>query len=163
MRELAHILLHEPGSLAPGERELIATYVSAQNDCYFCQTSHGAAAASHLGNDDVIQQVKTDFQSAEISPKLKALLAIAGKVQSGGKNVTSDDIAYAAARAQPTSRFTTRCSSPPPSVCTTATSTAWEHGSRVTRRCTRKWVNILPNTAIESLRASPAESRRGHP
>ena len=44
MRELAHLLLHEPNSLTPGERELIATYVSSQNDCYFCQTSHGAAA-----------------------------------------------------------------------------------------------------------------------
>ncbi len=95
MRELAHILLHEPGSLTPGERELIATYVSSRNDCYFCQTSHGAAAAAHLGDDVVIQQVKADFQTAEISPKLKALLAIAGKVQSGGKNVTNDDIANA--------------------------------------------------------------------
>ena len=26
MRQLAHILLHEPSSLSPGERELIATY-----------------------------------------------------------------------------------------------------------------------------------------
>lgn len=43
MRELAHLLLHEPNSLTPGERELIATYVSTRNDCYFCQTSHGAA------------------------------------------------------------------------------------------------------------------------
>ena len=45
MRELAHVLLHEPNSLTPGERELIAAYVSSQNDCYFCQASHGAAAA----------------------------------------------------------------------------------------------------------------------
>ncbi len=45
MRELAHILLHEPGTLAPGERELIAAYVSSRNDCHFCQASHGAAAA----------------------------------------------------------------------------------------------------------------------
>jgi uncharacterized peroxidase-related enzyme len=95
MRELAHILLHEPSSLTPGERELIATYVSSQNDCYFCQTSHGAAAASHLGGDEVVKQVKTDFQSAPVTPKLKALLAIAGKVQRGGKNVTSEDVAHA--------------------------------------------------------------------
>jgi len=95
MRELAHILLHEPGSLTPGERELIATYVSSQNDCYFCQTSHGAAAACHLNSQETVKQVKTDFQSATISPKLKALLAIAGKVQRGGKNVTSADIAEA--------------------------------------------------------------------
>ena len=64
MRELAHVLLHEPNSLAPGERELIATYVSSQNDCYFCQTSHGAAASCHLGGDDVVRRVKTDFESA---------------------------------------------------------------------------------------------------
>ena len=92
MRELAHVLLHEPNSLTPGERELIATYVSSQNDCYFCQTSHGAAAACHLGGDDVVRRVKTDFESAPISPKLKALLAIAGKVQRDGKLVTAEDI-----------------------------------------------------------------------
>jgi uncharacterized peroxidase-related enzyme len=95
MRELAHVLLHEPSSLTPGERELIATYVSSQNNCYFCQTSHGAAAASHLGGNEVVKQVKTDFQNASVSPKLKALLAIAGKVQLGGKNVTSEDVANA--------------------------------------------------------------------
>jgi uncharacterized peroxidase-related enzyme len=92
MRELAHVLLHEPNSLAPGERELIATYVSSQNDCYFCQTSHGAAAACHLGGDDVVRRVKADFESAPISPKLKALLAIAGKVQRDGKLVTDEDV-----------------------------------------------------------------------
>jgi uncharacterized peroxidase-related enzyme len=95
MRELAHILLHEPGSLTPGERELIATYVSSQNDCYFCQTSHGAAAASHLGGDQIVSQVKADFQSASITPKLKALIAVAGKVQQGGKRVLPEDVDHA--------------------------------------------------------------------
>ena len=92
MRELAHVLLHESNSLTPGERELIATYVSSQNDCYFCQTSHGAAASCHLAGDDVVQRVKTDFENAPIAPKLKALLAIAGKVQRDGKLVTAEDI-----------------------------------------------------------------------
>lgn len=92
MRALAHVLLHEPNSLTPGERELIATYVSSQNDCYFCQTSHGAAASCHLAGDDVVQRVKTDFENAPIAPKLKALLAIAGKVQRNGKLVTAEDI-----------------------------------------------------------------------
>ncbi|HEV2322452.1 MAG TPA: peroxidase-related enzyme [Terracidiphilus sp.] len=92
MRELAHVLLHEPNSLTPGERELIAAYVSSQNDCYFCQASHGAAAASHLGGDDAVQRVKADFESASVSSKLKALLAIAGKVQRDGKLVTAEDV-----------------------------------------------------------------------
>ncbi len=92
MRELAHVLLHEHNSLTPGERELIATYVSSQNDCYFCQTSHGAAAACHLGGDEVVRLVKADYESAPVSPKLKALLAIAGKVQCDGKLVTAEDV-----------------------------------------------------------------------
>jgi uncharacterized peroxidase-related enzyme len=96
MRELAHILLHGPGTLSPGERELIATYVSSRNDCYFCQTSHGAAAAAHMGKDwGLVEQVKRDFAHAEVSEKLKALLTIAGKVQQGGKHVTTEDITRA--------------------------------------------------------------------
>ncbi len=92
MRELAHVLLHEPNSLTPAERELIATYVSSRNDCHFCQSSHGAAAACHLGDAAVVEQVKTDFFSALVSAKLKALLAIAGKVQQDGKLVTASDV-----------------------------------------------------------------------
>ena len=91
MRELAHVLLHEPNSLSPGERELIATYVSSRNNCHFCQSSHAAAAACHLGDEAIVKQVKTDFQSAPISDKLKSLLVIAGKVQQDGKLVTRAD------------------------------------------------------------------------
>jgi uncharacterized peroxidase-related enzyme len=92
MRELAHVLLHESNSLSQGERELIATYVSSLNDCYFCQTSHGAAAACHLGNSETVKHFKTDFTQAPVSEKLKALLVIAGKFQRGGKNVTETDV-----------------------------------------------------------------------
>ncbi len=95
MRELAHILLHEPGSLTPGERELIAAFVSSRNKTYFCEASHGAAAASHLGNAATVEQVKADFLSAPVSDKLKALLAIAGKVQQDGKLVTAAEVADA--------------------------------------------------------------------
>ena len=54
LNELAEILLRGPSSLSRGERELIATYVSSQNDCYFCQTIHGAVAAHHLQGDDAL-------------------------------------------------------------------------------------------------------------
>jgi alkylhydroperoxidase/carboxymuconolactone decarboxylase family protein YurZ len=43
----------------------------------------------------VVKQVKADFQNAPITPKLKALLSIAGKVRHGGKNVTGEDVASA--------------------------------------------------------------------
>jgi len=93
MRELAHVLLHGPSTLTGGERELIATYVSSENDCYFCQSSHGAAAAAHLGKDAaLVDQVKRDFLQSPISGKLKALLVIAGQVQQGGKHVTAESV-----------------------------------------------------------------------
>ena len=94
--ELAEVLLRSPNTLTSAEREMIATYVSSQNDCKFCQFSHGAAAAEHLGgNYDLIDRLKLNFEAAEVSDKLKALLAIAGKVQQGGKQVTSEHITRA--------------------------------------------------------------------
>jgi uncharacterized peroxidase-related enzyme len=93
LNELVDVLLRGPHPLSSGERELIGAYVSSENDCTYCQTIHGAIAAHHLGGDEeLVRSVKRDFQHAAISEKLKALLAIAGKVQLGGKHVTSEDV-----------------------------------------------------------------------
>ena len=78
LNELAEILLHQPNSLPAGDRELIATYVSYLNDCYFCQTAHGAIAAAHLNdNEELVKRVK---------------------VQKGGKHVTAEDVEEARAQ-----------------------------------------------------------------
>jgi uncharacterized peroxidase-related enzyme len=99
MSELAEILMRGPSSLTLAERELIGTYVSAQNDCHYCQNIHGAVAAHYLGateeQENLVSQIKCDPDSAPISAKLKALLNIAGRVQQGGKQVTTEDIAEA--------------------------------------------------------------------
>ena len=96
LNQLVNILLRGESTLSRGEREMIATHVSWRNDCFFCQTIHGAVAAAQLGHDEVlVQKVKTDWAEAEISAKLKALLNIAGKVQLGGKHVGAEDIAAA--------------------------------------------------------------------
>src|SRR5580692_3011672 len=98
INELVNVLLRGESTLTPGEREMIATHVSWRNDCFFCQTIHGAVAAAQLGHDEqLVQTVKTDWASADIFPKLKALLNIAGKVQQGGKHVTEDEVAAARA------------------------------------------------------------------
>lgn len=96
LNDLVEVLLRAPNSLSPGERELIATYVSYLNDCHYCQSIHGAIAAAHLdGDEELVRRIKADFRHADISEKLKALLVIAGKVQRGGKHVTAEDVAYA--------------------------------------------------------------------
>ena len=96
LNELVDVLLRGPHPLTPGERELIATFVSAQNDCRYCQTIHGAIAAHHLGGDEaLVAAVKVDPFATGISDKMKALLVIAGKTAGGGKLVTADDVARA--------------------------------------------------------------------
>lgn len=52
INELINILLRNESTLTPGEREMIATHVSWCNDCFFCQTIHGAVAAAQLGNNE---------------------------------------------------------------------------------------------------------------
>lgn len=101
LRELAEVLLRDDNTLTRAERETIAAFVSYRNQCRFCQLSHSAAAAEHMGGEEahyaLVDSVKADFASAGVSPKLKALLKIAGKVQVDGKHVTSEDIAAARA------------------------------------------------------------------
>jgi uncharacterized peroxidase-related enzyme len=94
--DLAQVLLRGESPLTEAERELIAAYVSNRNDCQFCMNSH-AAAARHLfkDNKEVVDVVLQDYESAPISPRIKALLNIAGKVQENGKHVLEADVARA--------------------------------------------------------------------
>ncbi len=93
------LLFSENNTLSRGERELIATYVSSENDCAFCQRIHGAIASQHLGDADwsLVRQVKENLETAPISEKLRALLRIAGSVQKGGKHVTTEQVETARA------------------------------------------------------------------
>jgi uncharacterized peroxidase-related enzyme len=91
--ELAEVLLRGESPLSQADRELIAAYVSYRNDCLFCMNSHAAAARCLYGEDDTtVDDVLKDMQQANISPKMKALLNIAGKVQILGKEVKAEDI-----------------------------------------------------------------------
>ncbi|HLA52421.1 MAG TPA: carboxymuconolactone decarboxylase family protein [Flavitalea sp.] len=97
LNELAEVLLRdEDNSLSKGERELIGTYVSYLNDCFFCQNVHGAMAGYYMDCDLAeIDAIKKDFVSADLSEKMKSLLAIAAAVQKGGQFVTTGMIGRA--------------------------------------------------------------------
>jgi uncharacterized peroxidase-related enzyme len=94
LNQLAEILLrNEDNSLTRGERELIGTYVSHLNDCFFCQNVHGGIAQHYMSCDlDFIEKIKANFENSPISDKMKALLSIAASVQKGGKNVQFSQI-----------------------------------------------------------------------
>lgn len=98
LSELAEVLLRGPSSLSRGERELIASYVSSLNECEFCTSSHAAFAAAQLPEGiALVEQVRADLESAPVSPKLKALLRVAGAVQRSGRDVRPEDVAAARA------------------------------------------------------------------
>lgn len=93
LNELVEALLRTDEGLSAWERELIATYVSSQNGCYFCETVHGSVVTALLGgNESLVDEVKSDYTEADISEKLRALLAIAGSVQESGLAVTPEQI-----------------------------------------------------------------------
>lgn len=97
IRELTQVLLRGPSTLTEAERELIATLVSHRNDCRFCTTAHTAAANCLLGENETAARVKHDISGAPVSEKMKALLGIAGQVQQGGRNVTTELVEQAKA------------------------------------------------------------------
>jgi uncharacterized peroxidase-related enzyme len=98
LSELTEVLLRGPGTLARGERELIAAYVSALNDCRYCSSSHSACAAAQLpGGMALVEQVRAGPASAPVSAKLKALLTIASAVAHSGHAVTAEHVADARA------------------------------------------------------------------
>lgn len=98
INQLVQVLLQDEHPLTPGEREMIATYVSSLNRCKYCSSIHGAIAKAHLGEDaPLVDRVTADPDTAPITPKLRALLRIAERVQQGGRSVTDEDVASARA------------------------------------------------------------------
>src|SRR5258707_12625174 len=90
LSDLAEVLLRGPSTLTRGERELIAAYISALNDCRYCASSHSACAAAQLPEGmELVAQVRADPATAAVSAKLKALLQIASAVRHGGRAGTA--------------------------------------------------------------------------
>jgi uncharacterized peroxidase-related enzyme len=103
LRGLAdELLVHDfPGAtISRVEREMIATAVSAANDCFFCMDSHAAhatallegSAAAELGQ--LLDRIKVG-SSEGLDGKMQALLEIAKTVRREPRELTADDVAAA--------------------------------------------------------------------
>jgi uncharacterized peroxidase-related enzyme len=103
LRGLADELLVKefPGaSLTRAERELIATAISAANECFYCMDSHGAFASElareggATSTEASVEDVKAGDLSA-LSEKTRALIDIAYVVQRRARDLTRADVARA--------------------------------------------------------------------
>lgn len=70
------------------ERELIATYVSALNQCSFCHGVHAHVARIYGVNEDLIDAMATDIETAPIDVNLKPLLQLAKVLTEAPAKVT---------------------------------------------------------------------------
>ncbi len=103
LRGLADELLvhdHPGATISRAEREMLATAVSAANDCFYCMDSHGAFASALLqrnGAGDmvpVVDDIKRG-SSEGLDAKMQALLHIARTVQRQPLDLTATDVAEA--------------------------------------------------------------------
>lgn len=99
LRGLADQLLVNPfpgATISRGQREMLATAVSAANDCFFCMDSHAAHATAvleHEGGTEAIPLLETlKVGSSEgFDPKMQALLHIARTVRANARQLTVHD------------------------------------------------------------------------
>jgi uncharacterized peroxidase-related enzyme len=105
LRGLADELLVNdfPGAtISRAEREMLATGVSAGNNCYFCMDSHAAHAAAVLeltgdhGSLPLVDAI-TRGSVEGLSEKMRALVHIAETVRRRALDLTGDDVAAAQA------------------------------------------------------------------
>jgi uncharacterized peroxidase-related enzyme len=103
LRGLADELLAKdyPGAtLTRAERELIATAVSAGNECFYCMDTHAAFASELLrrahtpASEALVDGVKAGDVS-NLSDKMRALLDVAHTVRHRSRDLTRDQIARA--------------------------------------------------------------------
>jgi len=73
-------ILRSDGELSVGERELIATYVSALNACTFCAGAHRAYAEVFGIDGALIDALIADLESAPVDERLRPVLAYVAKL-----------------------------------------------------------------------------------
>ena len=87
------LLMRGPSGLSRAEREAIVVVVSAENRCLYCTVAHGAALRI-LGKDPILaDQIAANWRTADLSPRLRAILTFASRVNETGFAATNEEIA----------------------------------------------------------------------
>jgi uncharacterized peroxidase-related enzyme len=93
MMGLAENLLFIDGSLTRRHKEMIATWVSAANECPYCADSHGYFLRTLGASADQLEAVQSRHtQSVDLAPQERALLGFADKVTRASHAVSRTDI-----------------------------------------------------------------------
>ena len=83
----------ETPGLSKADRELIVVATSAGNDCLYCVVAHGAVARIRTRDPYLADQVAVDWRKAPLSPRMRAVLAVATRLAAEPAAVGADDLA----------------------------------------------------------------------
>jgi uncharacterized peroxidase-related enzyme len=78
--------------LSKAEREMIAVAVSAQNHCFYCLTSHGAALRLRTKDAVVSDQIAANYRTAHLTPRQRAMLDFAYKITTNSATCGDEDV-----------------------------------------------------------------------
>jgi uncharacterized peroxidase-related enzyme len=70
----------DDSELSIGERELIATHVSALNNCHYCFVAHGRYAMAFGIDESVLGEMSGDTAHPSLRPQMTAALAYVEKL-----------------------------------------------------------------------------------
>lgn len=88
---LSHTLMHKPGPLSAGLRELLAAYTSSLNNCEFCMKAHAAVAAQLLDDAPLVWSVIVNLETSALAEKEKALFRFVKKITLEPSSIAATD------------------------------------------------------------------------
>jgi uncharacterized peroxidase-related enzyme len=93
LRPYGERLMRGPSPLTPGERELIAAFVSSVNTCRFCFGAHSRVARAFGVDEAVIAALIDDIELAAVDARLKPILRYVRKLTETPSRMTEADAA----------------------------------------------------------------------
>ena len=85
-------LMEKESGLTKGEREMIVVATSGLNDCLYCVVAHGAVLRIREKNPLLAEQIATNYRSADITPRQRAMLDFAAKVSLRAHEIDDADV-----------------------------------------------------------------------
>jgi uncharacterized peroxidase-related enzyme len=90
--ELYTTLVYGRSSLSRGEREMVATTISAHNGCDYCTSHHGEALKFYLKNEGQVDSLMGGHQPESLSVRAKALTDYALKLTLKPSGIVREDL-----------------------------------------------------------------------
>lgn len=85
-------LMEREGGLTQADKEMIIVATSGFNQCIYCVIAHGAILRIRERDSQVADQIATNYQKADITPRQQAMLDFAVMVAADSASIDDDDI-----------------------------------------------------------------------